>query len=444
MTNTTAPATSRPGIVSLALCLGIFASLAVGANDQIPGPAQDHPILLRGADLYTISGGVLVATDLLFENGKITAIGKNLTAPEGVEILDVAGQRIYPGIIAPATALGLTEISAVRATDDTGEDAADFTPEVTPLTAFNYDSEILATIRNHGITTAQIFPQSNLIRGRPFITQLDGWSTADATVVAHDGLLIGWPRLPREPDDTTSQESRDALRRAFTEASAYRTAKAASRDGSGLASDLAIDQRWDAMIPVLAGEQSLYVVADDYQQITQAVSFARDFDLHMVLVGGTDAYLAADLLAREDIPVLLVKSQDLPARQDEGYDVPYRRAALLHEAGVRFAFTDSGASGQRNLPFQAGQSVGFGLPADVALRSLTLTTAEILGIADRQGSLEVGKDATLFVSRGDVMDALTQDVTHVFIEGRTVDLDDKQRELDRKYRTKLERLQADD
>jgi hypothetical protein len=213
MTKTTEPAWTKPGIVRLALGFGILTSLAVGANDQIPGPTQDHPILLRGADLYTVSGGVLAATDLLFEHGKIVAIGNGLAAPEGVEIVDVTGQRVYPGIIAPATTLGLTEISAVRATDDTGEDAAEFTPEVSPLTAFNYDSEILPTIRNHGITTAQVFPQSNLIRGRPFITQLDGWATTDATVVTHDGLLIGWPRLPRKPEDTTSQEARQALRR---------------------------------------------------------------------------------------------------------------------------------------------------------------------------------------------------------------------------------------
>ncbi len=406
------------------------------AHDQIPGPAQSHPILLQGGDLYTVSDGVLAATDLLFADGEIVAIGHDLELPEGTEVIDVAGQRVYPGLIAMGTYLGLVEISAVHATDDMGEYSADLTPEVAAHTAFNYDSEILPTIRNHGITTVQVIPQTNLIRGRPFVTHLEGWSTEDAAVELFDGMLLGWPSVASGPDDEEAQAERRTLRTAFADAQAYLAAKRTDPD-------LPTDQRWEAMAPVLAGEQNTYIMANDYRQIVEAVAFAREFGLRMVLFGGRDAHLATDLLTAEEIPVLLMTPQSLPARQDDDYDLAYKTAALLDEAGVRFAIWGSprGATAHRNLPFQAGHAVGFGLDPEVALRAITLTPAEILGIEDRQGSLEVGKRATLFVSGGDVMDYSTQDVTQVFIDGRAVDLDDRHREFERKYRTKLQRRQ---
>jgi imidazolonepropionase-like amidohydrolase len=412
------------------------------AHDYTPSPSQAAPVLLAGGDLYTVSGGVLPATDLIFEGGKITAIGKDLEPPAGAEVVDVAGHRVYPGLVGMISTLGLTEIGAVRATDDEAE-IGDVTPEAAAHVAFNPDSELIPTVRNHGITTVQVVPLGSLLRGRSFVTHLDGWTKEDAGLVLEEGLWLSWPRAavatawwvratPEEQKEEM-QEQRDRLNEAFDQAEAYHKAKAETPA-------LPVDVRWEAMLPVLAGERPLYVEADDYRQIVEAVAFAERRNLDLVIAGGRDAHMLAELLAEHDVPVILETVQALPMRQDDGYDTPFRTPALLHAAGVRLVIAEAGSWSGRNLPFQAGQAIAFGLPEEAALRAMTLTPAEILGIADRQGSLEVGKDATLFVSKGDVTDALTQDVTHVWIEGRRIDLDDKQRELYRKYEEKVERF----
>lgn len=428
-------------IVPLLLAVVVAAGAPVRAHDQVPGADQDRPVLLRGGTLYTVHDGILEATDLLFDNGEITAIGRDLTPPEGAEVIDVSGRNVYPGLITTLSTLGLTEIGAVRATHDQAE-VGDVTPEVATHVAWNPDSELIPTVRNHGVTTAQIVPLGSLIRGRSFVTHLDGWTKEDAGLVLEEGLFVDWPRaavstawwVRSSPEEQKKRmkERRDRLEEAFDEAEAYRKAKEADPD-------LPVDLRWEAMLPVLAGDRPLYVDADDYRQIVEAVAFAERRGLDLVITGARDAHLLAELLSDHDVPVILGAIQSHPMRQGDGYDTPFRTPALLHEAGVTFALSNPGSRGARNLPFQAGQAMAFGLPEEAAIRAMTLTPARLLGIDDRQGSLQVGKDATLFVSRGDVTDALTQDVTHVWIQGRPVDLDDKQRQLFRKYEEKLER-----
>ena len=425
-------------VLLFAALLGAHSGAGVAAaTDQAPAPPQEGPVLLRGGDLYTISGGVLEATDLLFENGKITALGKDLDAPPSAEVVDVSGSRVYPGLIAPQTTLGLTEIDAVRATKDADE-VGDINPEVRAHVAYNPDTEHIPTVRSNGITTVQVAPLGSLVRGQSFIVHLDGWTKEDAAVRLDDGIFLSWPRTrvldfffmpPVDIQRRRMREERDALRAAFDAARAY---DAARRAGVEVETDI----RWEAMRPLFAGEKPLYVKADDYRQINQAIAFAEDYGIRLVLVGAMDSHLVADLLAEKKIPVMLGSTQSLPMREDDPYDMPFRVASLLHEAGVEFCFAhnDSGGSWTtRNLAMQAAQAVAFGLPEDVALASLTLTTAKILGIDDRQGSLEVGKDATLIVSTGDVMDTLGLDVTRMWIGGRAVDLDDRHKRLYRKY-----------
>jgi imidazolonepropionase-like amidohydrolase len=355
-------------------------------------------------------------------------------------VIDVTGHRVYPGLIAPQSTIGLVEIGAVRATGDRTE-TGQVTPEVAAHIAYNPDSEVIPTVRAHGITTAQITPLGSLIRGRSFLTHLDGWTKDDSAVALIDGLQIEWPQpvpgegwwLPetKEPARKAIAETRHRLEQAFDDARAYMLARQADPS-------VDIDLRWEAMVPALRREQTVYITADDYRQIVEAVEFARRQELRMVLAGGAEAYRAADLLVDNDIPVILANPTGLPMREDDDYDTAYVQPRLLHEAGVKFCLArfSWGAWDIRNLPLEAGHAVGFGLPADVALRAMTLTTAEILGIADELGSLEVGKQATLFVSDGDVMDALTQHVTLMFIEGRRVDLGNRHRTLYQKYRQK--------
>jgi imidazolonepropionase-like amidohydrolase len=418
---------------------GIMAATTALANPQIPGAPQERPVLLRGGDLYTVSHGVLPATDLLFDNGTIVGIGRNLVAPEGSEVIDVAGHRVYPGLIAAQTSIGLVEISAVRATSDVRE-VGDLTPEVTAHVAYNPDSEIIPTVRSHGITTVQVTPVGQLVRGQSMLVHLDGWNKEDAGVRLVDGLALNWPATrivrggwtPRSEEEQRKQmeEERRKLRRYFDEARAYRLATI-----GGAAPDSNV--RLEAMIPYLDGRLPVYVSANDYRQIVEAIAFGERYGLRMVLVGGREADKAADLLRRSNIPVILGSTQALPLRQDDDYDQAYTLPSRLHAAGVRFSLSHPGSWAVRNFPFQASQAVAYGLPEEVALRAMTLSAAEILGIADRQGSLEVGKRATLFVSEGDVMDTLGQDVMQMWIEGKRVDLDNRHRQFYRKY---LERL----
>lgn len=428
-------------IWSVLLVLAGFATAAF-AHDIVPGRQQGHPILLRGGDVHTVSGPVQRGADVLFDEGKIVAIGRNLSVPEDTEVIDVSGKNVYPGLIAARTILGLTEIGAVRATDDDNE-VGDLNPEVIASSAFNPDSELIPTVRSNGITTAQVMPLGNLLRGRSFIVQLDGWTIEDAAVVPVDALHVAWPsvaisrawwvRASEEEQREQMKKNRDQLHAIFDDA------KAAMRAGDPNGSDLLLD----AMAPALRGELPVFIEADDYRQIVEAVQFAREYGLNLVITGGREADRAAGLLRRWNVPVILDATQALPFRRDDPYDQAYALPAKLHEAGVRFAISDPGSWNSRNLPLQAAQAVGYGLPKDVALRSVTLSVAEILGISDRQGSLEAGKDATLIVSDRDILDTLGGGVSHMWIEGRAVDLDDRHKQLRRKYSEKIRRAKQD-
>jgi len=418
-------------LLTLAACTAM-------AHDYVPGAKQSQPILLKGGTLHTISSGVLENTDLLFDAGVITQIGSDIAAPGNALVIDVTGKQVYPGLIALGTTLGLIEIGSVRSTDDISEVGL-ITPEVQSQMAYNPDSEIIPTTRSNGVAYAQIVPGGPLIRGRSCLLNLDAWTKEDAAVKLATGLHISWPRASivtawwerRSPEEQREAMARNLneLRQAFDDAQAYRLAREADPKTP-------VDARWEAMLPALKGELPVFIHASDYRQLEQAVAFCRERSLRMVLMGGDDAWRLTDQLVANDIPVVYFDTHGLPPRQDEPYDQAFSVPRLLHEAGVKFCLALGGATGVRNLASAGAQAVAFGLPADAALRAMTLTPAEILGVDDRIGSLEVGKQATIIVSDGDIMDHLTHRVTHMFIDGRTVNLDDKHKELYRKYRAK--------
>jgi len=408
------------------------------AHDYPPGEKQTHPILLKGGTLYTVGDGVKPHTDLLFENGRITKIAENIEPPEGAEVIDVAGMCVYPGLIAAGTQLGLIEIGAVQSTDDRSE-LGSINPDVAAELAYNPDSEILPTVRSNGIAYAQIVPNGTLLRGRSCLFNLDAWTREDAAEKLNVGLHVSWPSVgtrrgwdeQRSPEKQkeAQKKAREELRQAFEDALAYKNAKDANPN-------IEIDSRWESMIPVFTGKLPVYVHADDFRQVEEVVHFAEEFKLRMVLVGGDDAWKAAELLKQHDIPVIFGDCHGLPRRQDEPYDQAFTVPRLLQEAGVKFCIASGGATGVRNLPFDAAQAVAFGLDRNDALRAITLSAAEILGAAEEIGSLEVGKKATIIVSTGDILDLVTHKVTNMWIEGRAVDLDNKHKELYRKYSRK--------
>jgi imidazolonepropionase-like amidohydrolase len=422
------------------IIVALLVPLVAVGHDYPPAPPQAKPILLRGGDLYTVSDGVLEQTDLLFEAGRITAIGKNLNVPTDAVIIDIAGKRVYPGLIDAATVVGLTEIGAVRATSDTRE-VGRIHPEVKAHIAYNTDSEIIPTVRAAGVTTVLVAPQGGTLAGRSALINLDGWTWEDAAEKLNVAVHVNWPReriisawwmeeTPEEQRENNAR-NREQLFEAFEAAESYYMAKSADPG-------IDVDTRWEAMLPVFTGEMPVFARADDYGQIEQAVSFFRKRGIRVVLVGGRESWRLTDLLKQNQIPVILGQTHAMPASEDAAYDSPFSLPDKLADAGIAFCISSAfSATGVRNLAFQAGQAVAFGLEPETALRAITLSTAEILGVADNLGSLAVGKKATLFVSEGDILDPLTAKVTRVFIEGRNVNLDSKHEELYRKYRLRL-------
>ena len=414
-------------------------SVAATAHDMVPGEPQSQPVLLQGGTLHTVTQGTKANTDVLFENGKITAIGVNLAAPENARVIDVTNKHVYPGIIALDTTLGLVEIEAVRATNDMREIGA-ITPEVSGHTAYNPDSEVIPTIRFNGITHAEIVPQRNLIAGRSSLLQTDGWTFEDAAEALNVGVHVNWPRAGlntswwerRSPEEQrkANAEALKELKKAFVDAKAYFDAKQAGQlNGT--------DVRWEAMTGLFDGSNKLFVHAHDKRQMEQAIDHAKEWGFELVLVGARDAWRIADKLAAENITVVYGEPYGLPTRHDEAYDQAYATPAILAAAGVNFAIAYStGYWDIRNLAFAAGNAVSYGLDKQQALAAITIKPAEVMGVADKIGSLEVGKQASLFVSEGDVIDHLGQKVQLMFIDGAEVDLNNRHNQLYQKYRQK--------
>lgn len=416
----------------------VGASVAATAHDMVPGEPQQQPILLQGGTLYTITNGIQEDTDLLFADGKITAIGRDLSAPEDAQIIDVTGKHIYPGLIALDTTLGLVEIGAVRATDDQDE-VGSITPEVSGHTAYNPDSEVIPTIRYNGITHAQIVPQGNLIMGRSSLLQTDGWTFEDAAEALNVGVHVSWPRAGlntawwerRSPEEQrkANAEALEELKQAFIDARAYYDAKQAGElNGT--------DLRWEAMTGLFAGSSTLFVHANDKRQMQQAIDFSQEHGFELVLMGARDAWRMTEQLAAAEVPVVYGAMYGLPSRHDEAYDQAYATPAALANAGVDFALSYPGYWDIRNLAFAAGNSVAYGLDHAAALEAITLKPAEMMGVADKVGSLEIGKQASLVVSEGDILNHLEQDIQMMFIDGRVVDLNNRHMQLYKKYQQK--------
>ena len=420
----------------------LLGTTAASAHDMVPAAPQAGPVVIRGATLHPVSGAAIAAGRVRFEQGKLVAIGGDEVSLEGAQVVDATGKHLYPGLIAANSVLGLVEIGAVRATVDAAEvgpNAANVRAEV----AVNPDSELIPVTRSNGVLLALSAPQasgSGVIAGTSALLQLEGWTWEEMTLKAPVGLHVIWPSrfLPAgfpaavaEGLRKAATEKRDALTRAFEQAQAY---------GAGPASRGATpDLRLAAMQPFLAAGKPVFFHVDDAQGIDDALAFAAKFKLKAVLVGGAEAWRVSDRLHAQNVPVILGGTHVLPLRRADPVDAIYANAAKLAAAGVRYAIATPGdgfdTSNLRNLPYQAASAVAYGLDKDEALKAITLYPAQILGVDDRVGSLEVGKDATLFLSDGDPMDARSS-VERAWIGGREIDLGNRQSRLYDKYRQK--------
>ena len=431
-------------MAALLACLwSALASAPAFAAVPVPAAPQTRPVALVGGTIHTVSGPVIPGGVLVFEGGRITAIGPDAAIPVDAERVDVTGKHVYPGLVNAASTLGLIEIDAVRATRDHAE-VGGITPHVRAESAVNPESELIPVARSNGVLAVVTMPTGGRICGTSALLGLDGWTWQDLTLRAPIGMHVNWPKMavdraPASPDSVEKKQrlerdrALEELRQVFEDARAYAQAKRAA----GKPPDH--DLRWEALLPVLEGKIPLVVTADEMLQIESAVEFAARERLRLVILGGYDAPRCAALLKEHDVPVIVSYTQRSPRRPDEAYDNSYTVPARLHAAGVRFAIAQVPSPwNARNVPFQAATAVGFGLPAGEALKAITLYPSQILGFADRLGSLEVGKDATLFVSDGDPLENGTR-VERAFISGRAIDLTNRQTTLYEKYREKYRR-----
>ncbi len=434
-----------------ALAVLFVTAINAAASDSIPGADQVQPIALIGGEIHTVSGPVIEGGTIVFAKGRIIAVGKKRDIPAGAKRIQLDGRRVYPGLIAASTNLGLIEIGRVRATDDISETGT-INPNSLAETAVNPDSELIPVTRSNGVLMALSMPGGGLISGKSVVLKLDGWTWEDMTLRSSAALHVHWPKMSPiegwrvEKSKKEQLDERDekikVLRRAFDDARAYQTAKQAHAAGKAAVVDA--DARWEAMLPVLRGETPVIVHADRSAQIQAAVAFAVEQRIKLIIMGGYDAPDCAELLKQHDVPVIVSAVYRLPLRRSEPYDTPFTVPERLRRAGIKYCIAGGNrfsTANSRNLPYHAAMAVGFGLSPDEAVRSVTLYAAEILGVADRVGSLEVGKDATLFITDGDILETPTQ-VEMAYIQGRAVDLSDRHKRLWEKYREKYRRQRA--
>ena len=421
---------------SLILGLTFSASFAIVPT---PAPDQSGPIALTGAIIHVGDGTVIGDGVITFDDGIITAVGD---ASDNIdltnhEVFDVQGRHVYPGFVLPNTSLGLSEVSCVRATQDIVEEG-DIHASVRSAIAYNTDSEIIPTNRFNGILTAQVAPQGGLISGSSSVFKLDGWNWEDAMLSEDVGLHLHWPGMMqrrRNPEsgqfermeNENYQGQTQLLHTLFQDATTY--------TGDPVNLNLL------AMQPLFNGIAKLFIHADEAKEIISAVRFARSYGVEdIVLVGGADAILVLDFLLAENIPVIYERIHELPLREWNDVDAPFKTPFLLHDAGVKVGIGGGATSidRQRNLPFFAGTAAAYGLDRETALAMVTGINAEILGVDERVGTLETGKDATLFISEGDALDMRTSQVIGAFIQGRDIDLNGTQQQLYERFRDKYQ------
>lgn len=415
-----------------------------------PLRAQDSLTILLNGTLHVGNGTVIENSAVAMQHGKIlwTADARVIRLDGTAKIIHVAGKHIYPGFIAPNTTIGLTEIELVRATNDMGE-TGEFNPNVRSLIAYNTDSRVIPTVRFNGVLIAQVVPQGGRIPGTSSVFHLDGWNWEDAVLKVDDGVHLNWPQMLTRTgwwaEPGASNENKDypkqvsAIYDFFEQAQAYCTSQLGQDGGATPLGGRVVGRenlRFDAMRSIFDSTKNLYVHADYAREILAAIELAKNFGVKLVIVGGRDSWMIADELVKNNVAVILQRNHSLPSNPEDDIDLPYKTAKLLQDDGVLFCLSDIGFWQQRNLPFEAGTAVAYGLSYEEAVKAITLNTAQILGIADHVGSVEAEKDATLIVSSGDALDMRTNNIELAFIHGQPIELKNHQQENYERYMKK--------
>jgi imidazolonepropionase-like amidohydrolase len=428
--------------------LPLLACLVFGAAILLAQTKADNgAYAIRNARIVTVTNGVIERGTVVIKNGKIEAVGANVAVPRDAKVIDATGLAVYPGLIDSNTALGLTEVGqGAPGTVDTTE-IGDFNANAKALTAVNPHSELIPVARMNGVTTALTCPRGGIISGQCALLNLDGWTQHEMNLRAPAALQLNYPvagfggrgggfaAIFGQPGDQQRQQRTrqiENLTKRLEDAQAYAQAREAAARDKNLPART-IDLGMEAMIPVLKGEVPVFISANGEREIRGALELADKYKLKVIISGGDNAIKLATQLKEKNIPVVLGSTLELPNSEDAPYDQPFARAAELHKAGVKFAFSTSDAAYVRLLPYHAGTAAAFGLPKEEALKSVTIYPAQIFGVDKLVGSIEAGKLANLVITDGDILEFRTK-VKQMFINGRPVDLSNKHSRLYEKFK----------
>lgn len=415
----------------------------------LPAPAQKGVMYVKNVTIHVGNGTVIENGVIVVKDGKIEKVGKDIVVPaDATNVVDGQGKQVYPGLILPSSSLGLVEISSIRASNDARE-IGNMNPNVRSIVAYNTDSKVINTLRSNGILAANIIPQGSFLAGSSSVVQLDAWNWQDASLKTDGGMHLYMPSLMARPSfgrrgggapggpnpgaesDPVKEglQQLENLKGFFREAKAYLAAPTHEE----------VNLKFESVKDLLAKKQKFYVHATTVKQMLVALDFVKEFGFDLVLVGASESWQIAPLLKQHNVSVILQQMHSLPTTTDDDVDQPYKAAAALQKAGVLFAISDDDSQTRgRNLAFNAGTAVAYGLDKEQAIAAITLNAAKLMGVADKTGSIEVGKDANFIISSGDILDMATSNVTDAFIQGRKVNLDDKQKQLNDRFEQKYE------
>ena len=428
-------------------CFLSIALLPAGAQEVIyPAKEFKGKTFITNGTIHVGNGTVIENGTVVISNGKITSVGAGAGSPgSDARVIDAKGKHVYPGLILANTDIGLKEIAnGVRASNDYTE-LGEFNSNIRAITAYNTDSRVMAVLRSNGILLASVAPQGGSVSGSSTIVQLDAWNWEDAAYQMDAGMHITLPSFisrgggrrfagfPGFPGAGGADGGKSALEKVEEIKSFFRQAKAYIQEPV----HSNVNLKLEAMRPLIEKKQKLFVHGDQIKQMLIAIDFAKEFGVDVVIVGGSESFQIADLLKANNISVILDQCLNLPATEDDDIDQPFKTPAALQKAGVLYCISDDDANTRyRNLSYNAGIAATFGLTKEEALSAITLNAAKILGVEGKTGSIEVGKDANIVVSEGDLLDMKSSTVTDALIQGRQISLDNKQKQLYERYKHK--------
>jgi imidazolonepropionase-like amidohydrolase len=410
-----------------------------------PAEAYKGLLFIKNGTVHVGNGQVIESATIQINNGKIEKVAKDIALPaDDVKVYDAKGKHVYPGLILSLSQLGLVEVNSVRATIDHTE-IGEYNPSIRSIVAYNSDSKVINTLKSNGILLANIVPNGGTIAGSSSVVQLDAWNWEDAAYKIDNAMVFDMPPMFNRPNrfaaflGLPAGPPVDYVKQALEQ---VEKAKAFFREAKIYLQQPMHEQvniKFEAMKGLFNKQQKLFVKADVVKQMLVAIDFVKEFGFDVVIVGGSDSWQIANLLKQNNIAVILQQQHSLPTLDDDDVDQPYKTATALQNAGVLFAINDEdGQTRGRNLPFNAGTAVAYGITKEQALSAITLNAAKILGIDDKTGSIEAGKDANIVISEGDILDMRSSIITDAFIQGRKVDLTDKHKQLYQRYKYKYQ------